>query len=533
MFIMTIRPLPAPASPQEASDVSHPAEQAMHDNTSDLSTLAYFLGGSHQYPPGTTAPDQDYAATWCPRLMPVQAPIMPWPSSGQQQCESPLDIVHEGEVSYEFPTPTPTSAHEYTYHSNPHPNIQTSRRGSNPRISTRPSNSTVPSPLTNTSPQSFGKPPKRSSSTERRDSSSRSAKRSRRCNTTGTISSNKNSSTGCDATTDPSSSSQRKRRRFACPYKVYEPHLSCFLEGRRNQSGGCESIYRLKQHFKRVHKRTFRCERCWKHEETLRGLDEHRAANACQPKDLAATERFMDEEHEALVDAPLGNRSEEEYWWDMFTMLIPGMAEADPGWMRVRYSPYHQDARTTQNITAQLLPNLGGIDTALATPAMLGESTFSSGMPGETASMKGVFDSNAESTASFLGLGTLATETPLFPSFPAASAATTALTSPARSLGHSPHLQWAQQAIGEQSSPALPPHVQGDFHFADNDDAIKQQQQQQQHSEDEMEAGRQAAYQRIQGLLVAALAGEMPGRARALVAQAVRELDGIQVGNGG
>lgn len=193
----------------------------------------------------------------------------------------------------------------------------------------------------------------------------------------------------------------------------------------------------------------------------------------------------------------------------------------------------HQDARTTQNITAQLLPNLGGIDTALATPAMLGESTFSSGMPGETASMKGVFDSNAEPTASFLGLGTLATETPLFPSFPAASAATTALTSPARSLGHSPHLQWAQQAIGEQSSPALPPHVQGDFHFADNDDAIKQQQQQQQHSEDEMEAGRQAAYQRIQGLLVAALAGEMPGRARALVAQAVRELDGIRIGNGG
>ncbi|KAI6358611.1 hypothetical protein MCOR25_007295 [Pyricularia grisea] len=526
---MTIRPLQAPASPQEASDVSNPAEQAMHDNTSDLSTLAYFLGGSQQYPPGTSSSDQHYAATWCPRLMPIQAPIMPWANSGQQQCESPLDIVHEGEVSYEFPTPTPTSAHEYTYHSNPHPNIQTSRRGSNPRNSNLPSASTVPSPLTNTSPQSFGKPTKRSSSTERKDSTSRNPKRPRRSNTTGTIGNTKNSSTACDPTTDLSSSSQRKRRRFACPYKVYEPHLSCFLEGRRNQAGGCESIYRLKQHFKRVHKRTFRCERCWKHEETLRGLDEHRAANACQPKDLAATERFMDEEHEALVDAPLGTRSEEEYWWDMFTMLIPGMAEADPAWMRARYSPYHQDARTTQNITAQLLPNLGGIDSALATPAMLGESTFSSGMPGDTASMKGVFDSNTESTASFLGLGTLATETPLFSSFPAPSAATTALTSPARSLGHSPHLQWAQQAIGEHSSPALPPHVQGDFHFHDSDDAIHQQQQ---HSEDEMEAGRQAAYQRIQGLLVAALAGEMSSRARALVAQAARELDEIRLGSG-
>ncbi|KAL8364797.1 hypothetical protein RB595_003868 [Gaeumannomyces hyphopodioides] len=139
---------------------------------------------------------------------------------------------------------------------------------------------------------------------------------------------------------DPSDGGQLQQsaRRFACPYQVADPSLDCFHTGRRNRLGGCQSIYRLRQHFKRRHRRSHRCETCWKSFERAELADKHREKGGCKPVN-GQSEMFMTPEQEKEVEKSVGSRSEEECWWDIFRVLIDG--ETDLATLQARYSAYY------------------------------------------------------------------------------------------------------------------------------------------------------------------------------------------------
>ncbi|KAL8396800.1 hypothetical protein RB594_003763 [Gaeumannomyces avenae] len=139
-------------------------------------------------------------------------------------------------------------------------------------------------------------------------------------------------------------------RRFACPYQVADPSLDCFHTGRRNRLGGCQSIYRLRQHFKRRHRRSHRCETCWKSFERAELADKHREKGGCKPAN-GQSEMFMTPEQEKEVEKSVGSRSEEECWWDIFRVLIGG--ETDLVALQARYSAYYLPNSREMGIMAQ------------------------------------------------------------------------------------------------------------------------------------------------------------------------------------
>ncbi|KAM7222512.1 hypothetical protein V8F06_002006 [Rhypophila decipiens] len=65
-------------------------------------------------------------------------------------------------------------------------------------------------------------------------------------------------------------------QRFACPYQAYEPFQDCLHRGPRNPKGGCDGIYRLKQHLGRRHMLSFRCQMCWRSFDTRNTQKWHR-----------------------------------------------------------------------------------------------------------------------------------------------------------------------------------------------------------------------------------------------------------------
>ncbi|KAK4113021.1 hypothetical protein N656DRAFT_638383 [Canariomyces notabilis] len=82
------------------------------------------------------------------------------------------------------------------------------------------------------------------------------------------------------------------RPRLACPYQVFEAAtLDCFQRGPRNPHGGCEDIYRLRQHLARRHMPSRRCMRCWKSFESPNMAREHEQQSGCEDRllpDLSA-----------------------------------------------------------------------------------------------------------------------------------------------------------------------------------------------------------------------------------------------------
>ncbi|KAK4218893.1 hypothetical protein QBC37DRAFT_180183 [Rhypophila decipiens] len=135
-------------------------------------------------------------------------------------------------------------------------------------------------------------------------------------------------------------------QRFACPYQAYEPFQDCLQRGPRNPQGGCDGIYRLKQHLCRRHMLSFRCHMCWRSFDTKKRQIEHRTEGGCRQKTQPEGDRFMDITHEAAIDEQCGNTTlgEEDIWWKLFRILIPGMSALDEdAWMRARssYYPYY------------------------------------------------------------------------------------------------------------------------------------------------------------------------------------------------
>lgn len=160
------------------------------------------------------------------------------------------------------------------------------------------------------------------------------------------------------------------RRRFACPYQVADPTLDCFHPGRRNRLGGCQSIYRLRQHFRRRHRRSHRCETCWKSFERADLAAKHREKGGCRPAQYGAghSEMFMTPEQEKEVEKAVGSRSEEECWWDIFRVLVDG--ETDLATLQSRYSAYY-----VPNTTRDLGGLLTQTQTMLPPPQQFGHAS--------------------------------------------------------------------------------------------------------------------------------------------------------------
>ncbi|RTE84035.1 hypothetical protein BHE90_001415 [Fusarium euwallaceae] len=132
------------------------------------------------------------------------------------------------------------------------------------------------------------------------------------------------------------------RPRFACPYRVFEPGaLNCLERGPKNPLGGCEDISRLKQHLGRRHKRSRRCNRCWKAFESDAKARTHESLVGCDRMSLSDFERFMDTAYESITERFATPMSDLDGWWFIFRLLIPGMQDLDLQSLKRDYSPYY------------------------------------------------------------------------------------------------------------------------------------------------------------------------------------------------
>ncbi|KAM5375750.1 hypothetical protein ACJZ2D_005806 [Fusarium nematophilum] len=150
------------------------------------------------------------------------------------------------------------------------------------------------------------------------------------------------------------------RRRFACPYQVFEPWRHCLKPSGKNRNGGCDGISRLKDHLARKHMSSSRCERCWKWFSSGNKIQEHRRKE-CFEMERPEYERFMTSEQETLVKK-CGGTQPEEAWWSLFQLLIPGMQQEDLPELQTRYFPYYIDMSLT--IPSITLPNISFAPTA-------------------------------------------------------------------------------------------------------------------------------------------------------------------------
>ncbi|KAI8724143.1 hypothetical protein NCS52_00272000 [Fusarium sp. LHS14.1] len=166
---------------------------------------------------------------------------------------------------------------------------------------------------------------------------------------TNTNSSGKNASRGAGSsgharlrTKASRSTSKKSAERFACPYQAFEASQPCFRPGPRNPNGGCAGIQRLKQHLSRRHMISYRCIRCWRSFETRDKSDAHsKQAGSCEAREMLTTERFMGPSQETDLEKASGSGCEEETWWEIFQLLIPGMQNRTRESLRSQYWPYY------------------------------------------------------------------------------------------------------------------------------------------------------------------------------------------------
>ncbi|KAK1764956.1 hypothetical protein QBC33DRAFT_517170 [Phialemonium atrogriseum] len=161
----------------------------------------------------------------------------------------------------------------------------------------------------------------------------------------------------------PDAAMKKTIQRFACPYQVYEPFQGCLGRGPRNPKGGCDGIYRLRQHLSRRHMLSSRCPTCWRSFDTKTKQDEHIKIAKCQERPRPVGELFMDTDHESEVEKPCGSMSEEDTWWKLFRLLIPGMETRDFCWLNTHYYPYYIAYDVSMTI-----PTLNFINTSFSQP---------------------------------------------------------------------------------------------------------------------------------------------------------------------
>ncbi|KAF4470798.1 hypothetical protein FALBO_2294 [Fusarium albosuccineum] len=148
------------------------------------------------------------------------------------------------------------------------------------------------------------------------------------------------------------------RLRFACPYQAFEPEtLDCFKRGPHNRQGGCENLYRLRQHLARRHMRSYRCGSCWRSFDNSSQRDQHVNAYTCEPRLLPEFERLMSPHNEFLVNQPRPGMSDVDAWWAIFKLLIPDMGGRDVDSLKLQYSPHYVHRDTSIMIPAINIPD--------------------------------------------------------------------------------------------------------------------------------------------------------------------------------
>jgi hypothetical protein len=97
--------------------------------------------------------------------------------------------------------------------------------------------------------------------------------------------------------------------------------------------------YMNRQHLSRRHMLSFRCQTCWRSFDNKTKLADHTQSTFCPKRPRLESERFMQVEHESEVEKPCGSISEEETWWGLFQLLIPGMDTQSTAWIKSQYYP--------------------------------------------------------------------------------------------------------------------------------------------------------------------------------------------------
>ncbi|KAJ3466599.1 hypothetical protein MRS44_004163 [Fusarium solani] len=153
---------------------------------------------------------------------------------------------------------------------------------------------------------------------------------------------------------------------FACPYQAAGLTQDCSKPSRRKPRGGYGTISRLKQHFTRRHRPSYRCQRCWKHCNVQREAQTHPESN-CVQNEMPSYEYFMTLEQETEVDR-CGGKQPEDTWWKLFRLLIPPIDQ-----MLVS-SCYYDNIPTSSNLSSEQphAQSSGQASGNEATPTLLG-----------------------------------------------------------------------------------------------------------------------------------------------------------------
>ncbi|KAI1875803.1 uncharacterized protein JN550_002089 [Neoarthrinium moseri] len=173
-----------------------------------------------------------------------------------------------------------------------------------------------------------------------------------------------------------------KLPRLACPYQAYERFQSCLRRGGSNREGGCAGISRLKQHLSRRHMLSYRCQRCWRSFDTRGDVSNHATQQPpCDARPKGWEERFMNIDQEGEVERIGRNMSEQDAWWSLFSLLVPGMQNRDLPSLMTQYSPFYVYYHSNFMIPAISFSQLPGQLTQRGQLSEEGYTTDSSELP--------------------------------------------------------------------------------------------------------------------------------------------------------
>lgn len=105
-----------------------------------------------------------------------------------------------------------------------------------------------------------------------------------------------------------------------------------------------------RQHLNRRHNVSSRCNKCWRSFDSRKKLNDHIAEIACQAKSQPENDRFI-VASENDVDKCCDAESEEDIWWNLFRLLIPGMGSRDFDSLKSQYYPCGTSTHTTESFT--------------------------------------------------------------------------------------------------------------------------------------------------------------------------------------
>lgn len=139
---------------------------------------------------------------------------------------------------------------------------------------------------------------------------------------------------------------------------------------------------------------SFRCSTCWRSFDTKAKQIEHGQSlvpsTSCRPKPQPESDRFMDARHESDIDSIYSGSTsgEEETWWALFRLLIPGMATRAACWLKANYCPYYITSNFSPTTPSPNFPDapfsqLGYLSDDIGGPSIFGglEQTPQSFLP--------------------------------------------------------------------------------------------------------------------------------------------------------